>query len=82
MLTDNKLNEWAGWNRDILVVELDELALGPRQAALRKELNHPSTGPIMHLIGGVPLVSCERIEDDNEYFNRFLARLCGRLRMA
>jgi ParB-like chromosome segregation protein Spo0J len=26
MLADNKLNEWAGWNRDILVVELGELA--------------------------------------------------------
>jgi DNA modification methylase len=26
MLADNKLNEWAGWNREILVVELGELA--------------------------------------------------------
>jgi DNA modification methylase len=26
MLADNKLNEWAGWDRDILVVELGELA--------------------------------------------------------
>ena len=26
MLADNKLNEWAGWNRETLVVELGELA--------------------------------------------------------